>query len=309
MSALIKARVILVEKKATNKVKESRRICIACDSKKFTNYGEQLVKCTGCGLVVAKEIPTFAELQKLYEEEYFFGMEYSDYKADRPALEKNFRTRINHLKKYLQPKSKVLEIGCAYGYFLNMIKEDVSWHKGYDVSKEGIDYAVKELSVNATAGDFLDDKSIKNNSLDLVCMWDVMEHFGEPQKHVEKAAKLLKKGGAMCFTTGDVGAFVARTRGDKWRMVHPPTHIYYFNVEGATKLLKKHGLKVVSVKYRATHRNAGSVLQQLVVNKKAKNKSAKTLELGHKLATKTGLDKLNFPLNLYDVMEVTAVKE
>lgn len=296
--------------KAVKKTKsKEKRTCIACDSTNFVDYGKQLVKCQSCGLVVAKEIPSFVELQKLYEEEYFFGMEYSDYKADRPALEKNFKIRIKHLKKYLHPKSKVLEVGCAYGYFLNLIKEDVDWHKGYDVSKEGIDYAVKELKVNAEAADFLEDKSIKNNSLDLVCMWDVMEHFGEPQKHVEKAAKLLKKGGALCFTTGDVGAFVARQRGEKWRMVHPPTHIYYFNVEGATKLLEKYGLKVDTVRYKSTHRNAGSVLQQLIVNKKAKNKSAKLLEVGHGVAKKTGLDAINFPLNLYDVMEVTAIKQ
>lgn len=296
------------QKTAKNGTAKQRK-CIACDGIKFDDYGKQLIRCIGCGLVVAREIPTFKELQKLYEEEYFFGMEYSDYTADRPALEKNFKTRIKHLKKYLHPKSKVLEIGCAYGYFLNLIKEDVDWHKGYDVSKEGVEYAVKELKVNAEAGDFLDDKSIKDKSLDLVCMWDVMEHFGEPHKHVEKAAKLLKKGGALCFTTGDVGAFVAKSRGEKWRMVHPPTHIYYFNVEGATRLLKKYGLKVVSVRYKATHRNAGSVMQQLIVNKKAKNKSSILLETGHKIAKKTKLDKVNFPLNLYDVMEVTAVKE
>lgn len=235
-------------------------------------------------------------------------MEYSDYKADRPALEKNFKIRIKHLKKYLHPKSKVLEVGCAYGYFLNLIKEDVDWRKGYDVSKEGIDYAVKELKVNAEAADFLEDSSIKNNSLDLVCMWDVMEHFGEPQKHVEKASKLLEEGGALCFTTGDVGAFTAK-RGEKWRMVHPPTHIYYFNVEGATKLLEKHGFKVDKVRYKATHRNAGSVMQQLIVNKKAQNKSAALLEAGHAIAKKTGLHTVNFPLNLYDVMEVTAIKQ
>lgn len=294
-------------KKSTSKPKLKQ--CIACDSKKFVDYGAELKECVKCGLVVAKHIPTFSELKKLYEEEYFFGMEYSDYKADRPALEKNFRTRIKYLKKYLHSKSKVLEVGCAYGYFLNLIKEEVSWHKGYDVSSEGIDYAVKELKVNAEAGDFLKDTSIKNESLDLVCMWDVMEHFGEPQKHVEKAAKLLKKGGALCFTTGDVGAFVPRKRGEKWRMVHPPTHIYYFNVKGATRLLEKYGLKVEKVRYKATHRNAGSVMQQLIVNKKAKNKSARVLEAGYVVAKKIGLHNVNFPLNLYDVMEVTAVKQ
>jgi ribosomal protein L37E len=121
--------------KAMTKKNEVSR-CIACDSQKFTSYGKQLKKCSRCGLVVAKQIPTFQELKKLYKEEYFFGMEYSDYKADRPALEKNFRQRVKFLKQYLHPKAKVLEVGCAYGYFLNEIKDLVAWHKGYDVSQE-----------------------------------------------------------------------------------------------------------------------------------------------------------------------------
>lgn len=293
----------------TREKRSNTGACIACDNKKFKDYGDELFECMNCGLVFAKHIPSFKELQKLYEEEYFFGMEYSDYKADRPALEKNFRQRVKHLKKYIHKNSKVLEIGCAYGYFLNLIKEDVAWHKGFDVSKEGIQYAVEELKVNATSKDFLSDKSIKPKSLDLVCMWDVMEHFGEPQEHVKKAAQLLKKGGALCFTTGDVGAFVPRRRRTKWRMVHPPTHIYYFNVKSLDLLLRKYGLKIDSVRYKATYRNLGSVFKQLIINRKTKNKSAKLLETGYLIAQKTRLDKVNFPLNLYDVMEITAIKK
>lgn len=286
-----------------------RRVCIACGGSKFKSYGKLLTECQTCHLVVAKHIPSFAELKKLYEEEYFFGMEYSDYTADRPALEKNFRQRIKFLKKHINSDSKVLEIGCAYGYFLNLIKDDVKYHKGYDVSSEGVAYAKDKLGLNASTLDFLKDKEVANNSIDLVCMWDVMEHFGEPHKHIERASKVLKDGGKLCFTTGNVGAFVARKRGEKWRMVHPPTHIYYFNVESARRLLERYGLRVTSVRHKPTYRNAGSVFNQLIVNKKAQNKNAGLLHFAYKLAKLTKMDKINFPLNLYDVMEVTAVKD
>lgn len=291
--------------------KTQSRVCIACDGKKFNPYGKQLVECmnSNCGLIVAKHIPTFDELKRLYEEEYFFGMEYSDYKADRPALEKNFKQRIKHLTKYLHNDAIVVEVGCAYGYFLNMVKEQVKWHKGFDVSKEGIEFAKRELLINAHDDDFLEDKEIKKGSVDLVCMWDVMEHFGEPQKHVEKAAQLLKKGGALSFTTGDIGAFAARKRGEDWRMIHPPTHVYYFTTKSAKLLLEKYGLRVVSIRHKPTYRNAGSVFQQLIINRKVKNRSSFVLEKGYAVAKLTKLDRVNFPLNLFDVMEVTAVKD
>jgi SAM-dependent methyltransferase len=283
--------------------------CIACRGQHFSECGELLVKCQNCGLIVAKNIPSEEQLAKLYTEKYFFGMEYSDYKADRLALEKNFRKRIRFLKPYLTSKSKVAEVGCAYGYFLNLIKDDVAWHKGFDVSKEAIAYAKDELHVNAYSSDFLSDEEIKPDSLDLVCMWDVMEHFGEPDKHIEKASELLRTGGALSLTTGDISAMMARARGSKWRMIHPPTHIYYFTPGSIEKLLAQYSLKVVAVRHKATYRNTGSVFNQLICNRKAKGKSASLLEFGYAIAKPLRLDRLNLPLNLYDVMEVTAVKQ
>lgn len=292
-----------------NKPSKSKgRLCIACDGSRFKPYVDQLIKCSKCGLVSMEKIPTFEELKKLYEREYFFGMEYSDYLADRLALEKNFKQRIKFLNKYLSDNAVLVEIGCAYGYFLNLLKDEVQWHKGFDVSKESIDYAKKEFGINATSGDFLDDKELKPSSVDLICMWDVVEHLGEPHKHIKKAAQLLKKGGALSLTTGDISSWMATRRAGKWRMIHPPTHIYYFSPQSIEKLLAKYDLNVAKIRYKPTYRNTGSVFNQLIANRKALQRNSSLLETGHKFAKATGLHKLNIPLNLYDVMEVTAVK-
>lgn len=283
-------------------------LCIICGKNAFINYGELLIKCQDCGLVVAKQIPDYDDLVKLYKKEYFFGKEYSDYIADRPALEKNFRKRIKSLQPYINKNSRVIEIGCAYGYFLNLIKDEVAWHKGFDVSKEGVEYARNKLHVNAHTENFLYDKEIKPETLDLVCMWDVVEHLGEPDKHVKKAAGLLKKGGALSLTTGDISSVIARLRGLSWRMIHPPTHIYYFSPESIKKLLAQYSLSVTDISYRSSYRNTGSIYNQIICNRKAKSKNTYFLNLSYKVSRLTKLDKLNIPLNLFDLMEVTAVK-
>ncbi len=127
--------------------------CVLCTGTRFSDYGAGLVKCTRCGLVVAAEIPSDADLAKLYQEDYFFGQEYFDYEADRPALEANFQRRIDRLGPLFQLTSRVVEVGCAYGYFLNLIKDRVAWHQGYDVSEDGIRFARETLGVNAKAKD------------------------------------------------------------------------------------------------------------------------------------------------------------
>ncbi len=286
----------------------SNEACIVSGTKNYEPYSKGLIRNIDSGLIVAEEIPSEADLKHLYEKEYFFGMEYSDYIADRPALEKNFLGRIKRLKKLglLHSRNHVVEVGCAYGYFLNLLKNEVKSMKGYDVSQDGIKFAKEELGVDASNDDFL--KVNFATKIDLVCMWDVIEHVSRPDVFVQKAADILKKGGALALTTGDIGTPVPKIRGGKWRMIHPPTHIYYFNKKSMYALLEKHGFEVVSYKYSATYRNVGSVLNQLIVNQKASGKKAGILRGFLGACERLKLTNLNVPLNTFDIMDVIAVK-
>lgn len=281
--------------------------CIVCRGKDFTDYSKLVVRCNDCKLVVAKEIPTAKEVEKLYQKEYFFGMEYFDYEADRPALEYNFRQRIKSMKNILKPESNVVEIGCAYGYFLNLIKDGVKSHIGFDVSKDGVLFAKKQLGVNATTSDFLTYK-FKKASVDTVFMWDVAEHLAYPEDYFKKVNEILKPGGKIVLTTGNIEAMLPKLRKGAWRMIHPPTHVYYFSPKTISRLMARHGLVVEKVRHRSVSRNVGSVFNQIIGNRKALNKTVGALGVAHNLATKTGAHKLNVPLNTFDIMEVTAYK-
>lgn len=282
--------------------------CIVCESKKLKNYHNVLIECDECGHISAKEMPTNFELKKLYQKEYFFGMEYFDYKADRPALEKNFKNRLKRLNKRVIDKDfKVVEVGSAYGYFLNLVKDDVKSHIGFEVSEDGVRYSKEKLNLNATTDDFMEYK-FKNNSIDTIFLWDVMEHLTQPEKYIKKISEILKPGGRVVFTTGDIGKTLPKVRKDKWRMIHPPTHVHYFTANSAQKMLKNHNLEIENIYYKGVYRNLGSVANQIISNRKAKKSSTKFLEFGYKLADKSKLTKLNVPLNTFDIMEVVAVK-
>lgn len=281
--------------------------CVACDGKEFTSYCPKLVQCTNCGLVSAEEIPTWKEVQDLYQKDYFFGMEYSDYEADRAALEHNFAKRIKRLTNMVKPDANVVEIGCAYGYFLNLIKDKVANHVGFDVTDDGINYATKKLGLNAYNKDFLEHK-FKDNSVDSVFMWDVIEHLAEPEPYIAKIAKILKPGGSIAFTTGDISALVPRFRKGKWRMIHPPTHVYYWSPKTVGLLLKKYGIEIKSVRYEGVSRNVGSMANQIICNQKAAGKNTTVLDKALQVAQKTRLTNLNIPINTRDIMEVVAEK-
>ncbi|MGA3150556.1 MAG: class I SAM-dependent methyltransferase [Candidatus Saccharimonadales bacterium] len=281
--------------------------CPACGYKQLEDNYRTLLQCRRCGHAVAKTFPSAKQLEKIYARDYFFGKEYFDYIADRPALEKNFKKRLKQLSDTYDRNASVIEIGCAYGYFLNLIKDKVASHKGFDVNQEGVDFARRILKVNATTQNFLDAK-LSESSIDTVYMWDVIEHLPHPELFIAKISTLLKPGGHVVLTTGDISSLLPRLRKDNWRLIHPPTHLHYFTPQSLERLFKRHGIKVISVRHKGVHRNLGSVLHQLTYNRKAKNKSAIVFEGLTNAAKVTGLHKLNVPLNTGDIMEVVAVK-
>lgn len=272
--------------------------CSICDNYDWNTTNELLIKCNNCGLVRAKGFYTKRELSKLYKKDYFFGSEYNNYINDRSALEKNFKHRIKYLEdnKWLDSNSKVLELGCAYGFFLNLIKNKVNFLQGIDINKEAVVYAKNELGLNVKCVDYL--KYNDNIKYDLVCLWDVIEHLQHPEKVLKKINTDMKKGGKLILTTGDIGSLLAIVQKNKWRMIHPPTHIFYFSKNTISSILNKCGFQVVSINYRPTYRNLGSVLNQVFV-KKTQYK---------KFINKLNIKKLIFGVNTFDIMEVVAVK-
>lgn len=276
-------------------MKKVKITCDICNNSDWFTFGKMLIKCKHCELVRANEIYSDKKLASLYQHDYYFGNEYNNYIKDRPALEKNFKERIKYLKKkkYLHKGSNVIEIGSAYGFFLNLMKRECKSIIGFDVTEEGVRYAKENFNVNAICGNFLD---FKGGGLDLVCMWDVIEHLSNPSAFINKISKTLLPGGKLILTTGDISSLLARIQKNHWRMIHPPTHLYYFDKKTIEHLLLKHGLKIVDIKYTVIYRNLGSVIIQIF-----KLQSDNIVRAFH-------LDRFNFGINLFDIMEVTAIK-
>jgi hypothetical protein len=47
----------------------------------------------------------------------------------------------------------------------------------------------------------------------------------------------------------------------RWRMVHPPFHVYYYSPKTITKLLEKYGFKVLCIEHYGKYYSLGSILK------------------------------------------------
>jgi hypothetical protein len=276
--------------------------CVLCGGDRFDEYCPGLLRCRGCTLVFADAELSDSAMLELYGRDYFFGEEYGDYLSDRKVHERNFRRRLARLEKFLEPsrRGSLLEIGSAYGFFLDLARKRFDSVAGIDVNNEGIEFARTELGLDATRGEFLEE-DFGGRSFDVVCLWDVLEHLRSPHRYLEKIGARAKPGSLIALTTGDVESFNARWRRGKWRLIHPPTHLFYFSRRTIAAMLEKNGYEVVWSGHCGVSRSADNILWTLAAGKGR-------LPAVHRALKKAGLLRWSVRLNLFDILYVIARK-
>lgn len=275
--------------------------CIVCGGTYLPSKLPGLFQCESCGFISADLSIPDEELSGLYGEDYFHGNEYLDYVAEADSLALNFRRRISMLQKLMpdMASAELFEIGCAYGYFLREIAPKVRKASGMDISGDAIRRAVTDQGVDAVEGNYLETDL--GRQVDIITMWDTVEHLKRPDLFLEKAGHDLRPGGLVAVTTGDIGSLNARFQGKAWRMIHPPTHLHYFSVATMKKLLEAKGFEVIYVAHPGNSRRLRSVLYFLTALKGDKRGVYESLK-GYRFFD------LNFTVNLFDIMYVVARK-
>lgn len=280
----------------------SGQACIVCGGAESSPLYQGLRRCASCAYVFADLGMSEAEFHALYEKGYFFGEEYQDYLKDKAVLQKNFRLRLEELAPHLDPArhKRLFEIGCAYGFFLELARSRFESVAGMDVVEDGVRHA-RSLGLDAERGDFL-ARDFGGRRFDVITLWDTIEHLRSPQLFLEKAASLLDSGGLVAITTGDIESLNARLKKDKWRLIHPPTHAHYFSTRTLRRLLERQGFEVVGESHCGFYRSVDNAAYNVFVLRQKR-------PWLYELVSKSGLGRLDFYLNLYDIMHVIARKK
>lgn len=278
--------------------------CIICDGVDAEGLYSGMVRCRNCGHVFSDASAQSDSLSKVYDKNYFFGGEYSDYLADKKMTQDNFALRLKVLCKVLSPArhKRLLEIGCAYGFFLDMARCQFDLLKGIDVTADGALYAKNNLGLDVVADDFL-AHDFKGQKFDVVCMWDTIEHLNDPAACLAKiSADIAAKGAIVAITTGDIDSMNARIKKDKWRLMNSPTHVHYFSKKTLGRLLDQNGFEMVYEGYCGFYRSIDMALHRIsIANRKGR--------WFYDILRKSGLGRIQFYLNLFDIMYIIARKK
>ena len=262
-----------------------------------------LRECRACGFVFFSA-PNPAELEQLYDERYFRGGDYPDYLGQQRAIRRSMRRHLEQMARVQPLCGALLEVGCAYGLFLDEARRHFANVTGIDICAEGIDYAREVLGLNARRGNLLTE-DFQEQPFDVCCMWDTIEHLTTPDEFLLRAAVLLRPGGLVFLTTGDIGSWNARFRGSAWRQIRPPSHVNYCSRRTLSRLLDRAGFDVVRIETAAYYHTLYNVAASIILHDRALAPAARaTLSLvGEDRARRTGLW-----INLGDIMFIAARK-
>lgn len=249
--------------------------CIVCSNPTFGGlYNNMLLKCKSCNFITTNYEISSNEVFLLYNNDYFKGKEYYNYLEDKFVIQTNFRKRLKTIDK-VYPNLEmvsVLEIGCAYGFFGEIISQRFeNQYFGFDVSKESIDFGRSNFKLSLHCEDYL-SVNHKNNFYSDVFLWDVIEHLTHPELYLEKISNEMIEGGRIYLTTGDIESLLPRVQGKNWRLIHPPTHLHYFSKKTLEKLLDKYDFEVIQITYPALFRSIRLIFYSLFILNKNPNK-------------------------------------
>lgn len=284
--------------------------CNLCGSEDRKPYcpenGLGLMQCQQCGFVYVSPRPAAEELYALYGETYFHNDEsgvvgYADYINDEANIRRTAQRRLKHLERYISP-GKLLDVGCATGFFIHEAQQRGWTVEGLDVSAFGVDYAKTHFQLTAHHGP-LTALDLPAEAYDLVTMWDVIEHVPDPRAYVQHAAGLLRSGGVISLATPDVDSLPARLAGRRWVGYKlSEEHVYYFSVKTLSKMLDEAGFEVLNVRHIGKYVPLSLFRDRLGMYFPW---LAKLIQAGEKAL---GLSEWAVYINPFDIVQVTARK-
>lgn len=268
--------------------------------------GRGLVQCQNCGLVYVGQQPDPEELYALYGETYFHNDEsgevgYTNYIKDETNIRKTVNRRFDHIEKFVQP-GKMIDIGCAMGFFIDEASKRGWQVEGMDVSHFAVEYVKERFGHNVYQGS-LDTLELEEGAYDLVTMYDVIEHVPDPKAYMMRVASLLRSGGIFELATPDVDSIPAKLTGKRWIGYKlSEEHVYYFSVNTLRQMLDYAGFDVVHVRHIGKYVTLRLFLDRLGFYAPWLSKPLQALERTFKLSERAQY------INPFDIVAITARK-
>ncbi len=227
--------------------------CCLCGSEQLVPLIEvgqwRIVECRRCELAMLASRPSETQLAVLYQEAYFsaHSIGYAKGEADTEKGVRGQRKRVGWVSAFAPAGARLLDVGCASGYFLAAARQRGFNGEGVEVSEWAADEARQRFGLRVTTGQ-IGDVSGPHPRFDVVTMWHSLEHTQDPVSTLTTVHGLLRDGGILAIELPNYQSIDARGYGLSWSGWSVPYHFWHFSPASLSALVRRCGFDVRMIK-------------------------------------------------------------
>lgn len=169
------------------------------------------------------------------------------YLSSRMALYTRF---LPEFERFRQTR-RLLEIGSGYGYFLQMAARANWAAEGLEISPYCC-HVARARGCKVQQGR-IQEAELDQDQYDVVVLWDVIEHFTEPDEVIRLSRNFLRPGGALVMRTPDARALeptLQPMRAAYRHLVYPANtaeHIFHFTPRNLSRVVANLGFHTETI--------------------------------------------------------------
>lgn len=196
---------------------------------KKIHFHYRLLRCRSCSQLFSSPILEPEKIKKLYSGAFH------EYDEEHENIIKAYLKPIQKWSHIIANNDAILEVGCGSGFVLEAIKTEIGFKEaiGIEPSVNAVNKANKNIK-DKIRNCMFEEANLDKNSLDLICAFQVLDHFVDPISVIKTFKDLLKPRGLLYVIVHNEQALHVKIFGDKSSIIDI-SHIYLFN----KKTLKK----------------------------------------------------------------------
>jgi 2-polyprenyl-3-methyl-5-hydroxy-6-metoxy-1,4-benzoquinol methylase len=234
--------------------REAARACW-CEAGNLKPYSPEYRLCKNCGTLVSQVGLSEDALVVQDDDEDFYGKNYwlAHQQEDlgnpdilqraRQDLPERCLHWLHTLLAYRLPPARVLELGCAHGGFVALLRWSGYEASGLELSPWVVDYARRTFDIPVHLGP-VGEQGLAEGSLGVIVLNDVLEHLPDPRQVLGDCARLLADDGLLVVQMPDFpeGRTFAEMTAAKARFLQHVEnkgnqHLYLYSQRAARRLL------------------------------------------------------------------------
>jgi len=218
----------------------------------------RILRCRTCRFGLRQARPSDEELAQLYQQ-----LDTRVYEGESEGRLRAAAGYMRIVERYAPQPGRILDIGCASGFFLRSAK-NANWDIAGIEPSETLYRKAREIlgSIAEIQCTTLQSSHLPSDSFDVVTLWDVLEHVPNPIDFLRLAGSFLKPGAYLFANVPDLDSLQARLLGSRWPLLIPE-HLNYFNCNSLQICGRKAGLQWVRSCRRSAAFSLGYVLYRL----------------------------------------------